>query len=210
MPGIYTPAVPFGFPSSIKQGSRMATNPWLALVRVKGWDSFQTPAVALCFPQLRRFENKDIENAFVAKYEITLDECLAWTKGKSRPLCYAVNFLFLWKIKYLSAQAPEFPLFSLVLRNAINAKTSRVNTKGFLFCLTPLLLSPLFISLFFLSWISTRKVWFFSSLWPRSNHPLTAVQRQNQIKSDFPCVCAQISAGETTATLTEKSRNIRN
>lgn len=67
---------------------------------------------SLLFPNCRT--NKDVENAFVAKYEITLDECLAWTKAKSRPLCCALKLVFLWK-RNTSAPPPppEFPLCSL-------------------------------------------------------------------------------------------------
>lgn len=68
----------------------------------------QSPADPLCFSRLGHFENKDVESAFVAKYEITLDECLAWTKAKSRPLCCAINFLFLWK-RNTSAPQPSPP-----------------------------------------------------------------------------------------------------
>lgn len=45
------------------------------------------------------------ESAFVAKYEITLDECLAWTKAKSRPLCYKLYF----PVKKRNTSAPSPP-----------------------------------------------------------------------------------------------------
>lgn len=50
-------------------------NKWLFWLKLRA--SFQTPAVALGFSKLGCFENKEVESALVAKYVITLDECLA-------------------------------------------------------------------------------------------------------------------------------------
>lgn len=171
----------------------MTTNPWHFLVTVQGWAG-QTPAVALCFPKPGHFKNKDVERAFVAKYEITLDECLAWTKAKSRSFYCAVNFLFLWKKKYLSDFLSDFWYFAM----QSTQRNPEWITKGFLFCSTLLfsLLSELGFhrkGLFFFCV-------FFSSLQPRSNHLLTAVE------SDFAGVYTQIWNDETAAALTEKCR----
>lgn len=49
----------------------------MAAERVEGLATFQTSAVTLCFSRAGRFGNRDVDSAFVAKYEINLDECLA-------------------------------------------------------------------------------------------------------------------------------------
>lgn len=81
MPGIYTSSyailLPFlqAFGLKINLGSQMATNPWLVLVQ--GLSQFSDSCGHTLLFRPRTLENKDIESAFVVKYEITLDECLA-------------------------------------------------------------------------------------------------------------------------------------
>lgn len=80
IPAIFTShcaiLLPFlqAFGLKINQGSRMAEG-----------STSRRPALLFQPGRLRKQRRR--ESAFVAKYEITLDECLAWTKAKSRPLC---------------------------------------------------------------------------------------------------------------------------
>lgn len=135
----------------------------------------QTPAAALCFSKVGHFENK-VESALVAKYEITLDECLAWTKAKSRPLCCAVNFILL---HCSSAQATEFPCLTSGTLQCNQHKEIQSEYQRLFVLFT----SSLF---FFWAGLPHERSGFISSLWPRSITLLAAVQTRNQVKLVFP------------------------